>query len=159
MLLREVRLDALADTPLAFESTFEAEASRAEEEWEADAASRSAGFAAVNFLAEAEAGVVGLVGAYRSKAEPGTVELVSMWVAPAARGQGVGERLVERVVEWAAAAGATHVALWVTKGNDAATALYTKTGFAPALVTKAHWSHPCGEELRMARELSGAHGE
>ena len=42
MLLPEVRLTALAGTLLASEPTFEAEASRADEDWEADAVSGSA---------------------------------------------------------------------------------------------------------------------
>lgn len=157
-LLREVRLAALADSPLAFESTFDEECNRPDEAWQTDAAARSEGFASANFIAEGKAGVVGLVGAYRSDEEPGTVELVSMWVAPYARGQGLGGLLVERVVEWAVAARATRVALWVTRGNDPAIALYTRTGFGTTAASKAHVSHPCHEELRMARELVGVPG-
>jgi GNAT superfamily N-acetyltransferase len=157
-LLRKVRLAALADSPLAFESTVDEEYNRPDEALETAAAARSEGGASANFVVEGEAGVVGLIGAYRSDEEPTTVELVSMWVAPHARGQGLGAHLVERVIEWAAAAGATRVALWVTSGNDPAMALYRRTGFGPTAVSKAHVSHPCQAELRMARELVGVHG-
>jgi GNAT superfamily N-acetyltransferase len=157
-LLREVRLTALADSPLAFESAFDEVFNRPDEAWETAATDRSEGVASANFLAEGEAGVVGLVGAYRSNEEPETVELVSMWVAPPARGQGLGAHVVEHVVEWSAAAGATRLALWVTRGNDPAIALYMRTGLSPTSVSKSHVSHPCHGELRMARELVGVHG-
>lgn len=154
--LRDVRLGALKDTPVAFESTFEDESARAAATWEDDAAARADGFASANFVAESEAGLVGLVGAYRNAEDPGTVELVSMWVAPPERGQRLGERLVDAVFAWARDAGASCVALWVTRGNVPAIALYTKMGFVPTEITKAHVSHPCHEELRMTRELAHA---
>jgi ribosomal protein S18 acetylase RimI-like enzyme len=157
-LLRNERLAALADSPLAFESTFDEESNRPDEAWETAKAARSEGVASANFVAEGEAGVVGLIGAYRSDEEPETVELISMWVAPHARGQGLGAHLVERVVEGAAGAKATRVALWVTRGNDPAIALYRRTGFSFTAASKAHASHPCREELRMARELVGVQG-
>lgn len=153
-LLRDIRLAALADSPTAFESTLAGESARPDEAWEADAETRSEGSSSVNYIAENDDGVIGLVGAYRNEDEPGTVELVSMWVAPHGRGHGVGGQLIDRVTEWAKAAGATRVALWVTSGNEPAVALYARAGFIPTAVTKRHESHPCYEELRMARELA-----
>jgi GNAT superfamily N-acetyltransferase len=152
-LLRDVRLAALADAPDAFSSRFEDEAHRRAEEWEADATARSAGSDSANFVAESERGVVGLVGAYRSSDEPGTVELVSMWVAPRARGTGAGAALVGHVVDWARVNGARRVALWVMRENVPAIALYRRTGFATNDVLETLATHPCHDEVRMAREL------
>lgn len=152
-LLRDVRLAALADAPGAFFSTFGDEAHRPAEAWEADAVARSAGPEDTTFVAESERGVLGLVGAYRSTEEPGTVELVSMWVAPEARGKGIGEGLVEQVVEWARAGGARRVALWVVQGNDPAFALYERAGFVTVDPSESLGSHPCQRELRMVRAL------
>ncbi len=151
-LLKEVRLAALRDAPHAFASDVEEESAWPPDAWADRAGQRSEGYDAANFVAESEEGAVGLVGAYRSQEEPGTVELVSMWVAPAARGQGIGAQLVERVVDWAREGAARRVALWVMRGNEPALALYERTGF----VRTAHGmpaDHPCSEETRMVREL------
>lgn len=157
-LLRGVRLAALSDSPLAFASTYDVEACRADDAWEADAVTRADGVWEAEFFAEREAVVAGLVGAYRSPEEPETVELVSMWVAPSARGQGLGERLVNAVVEWSLSAGAARVGLWVTQGNLPAITLYARSGFEPVATTQALPSNPCYHELRMARSLAAAAG-
>ena len=52
-----------------------------------------------------------------------------MWVAPTTRGKGIGKRLLEIVVSWAAEQGATRLTLWVTAGNGPATQLYEASGF------------------------------
>ena len=59
----------------------------------------------------------------------GTAALTSLWVEPGSRGQGIGDRLVIAVVEWAKAAGFSQVLLWVTEGNGHAEALYLRHGF------------------------------
>lgn len=151
-LLRDVRLRALTEAPRAFASSFDEEARRPSAAWDADAETRSAGNESASFVVESDRGVVGLVGAHRSGEEPATVELVSMWVAPDARGQGLGGRLVEEVVEWAREGGARRVVLWVTRGNRPAIALYERAGFV-ATDPAVGAAHACHGQLRMAREL------
>ena len=58
-----------------------------------------------------------------------SAKLVSMWVAPHARGQGVGRQLVAVVVQWARDHDATSVQLWVTETNTDARRLYESCGF------------------------------
>lgn len=58
-----------------------------------------------------------------------SVELISMWVAPIARGSGVGEALIDAVVGWAGEIGAHGVSLAVKEANSHAIALYKRTGF------------------------------
>jgi GNAT superfamily N-acetyltransferase len=129
------------------------ESQRPADAWDADATARSSGNESASFVAEAERGVVGLVGAHRNRDEPATVELVSMWVAPGSRGHGLGARLVELVIEWAREGGAQRVALWVVRGNRPAIALYERAGFVTADRPSSLAAHPCHEELRMVREL------
>ena len=59
----------------------------------------------------------------------GVVELISMWVAPDARGRGVGDALVREIERWSLAAGARVVRLSVAEGNGPAAALYERHGF------------------------------
>ena len=120
---REIRLTALRDAPEAFGST----ASDAERLDEAEWRRRVEGRAV--FLAEVASQRVGLVAGIGGD-QPGEAELISMWVTRAWRGHGVGDRLVEAVLAWAADEGFTSVRLWVSKGNIRAERLYTRHGFA-----------------------------
>jgi ribosomal protein S18 acetylase RimI-like enzyme len=61
--------------------------------------------------------------------EDGTVTLVSMWVAPFARGRGIGDRLIRSVLDWARERDSTAVRLDVVSNNAAAIALYRSNGF------------------------------
>ena len=61
--------------------------------------------------------------------EDGVAELIAMWVAPEARGHGVGGALVGSVVSAARWAGADRVLLDVVATNETAIALYSKCGF------------------------------
>lgn len=56
-------------------------------------------------------------------------ELISMWVAPTARGRGVGDILVQQVERWARNTGARILRLDVSDGNRAASDLYQRNGF------------------------------
>jgi ribosomal protein S18 acetylase RimI-like enzyme len=52
-----------------------------------------------------------------------------MWVAPEARGRGVGDALIAAVEQWARRSGAGTLLLSVAAGNAAAAALYRRNGF------------------------------
>lgn len=124
---RAVRLEALREAPYAFGSTLD--------EWQGagDIESRwRARLEAVpfNVVAEIDGDPVGQASGTASNPS-GDVELISMWVAPAARGRGVGEALIEAVVEWAGSQAAPAVALAVRRTNAAAVNLYERMGFEP----------------------------
>lgn len=150
LVLKTVRLAALADSPSAFGSSYAAEVDQADEHWTSRAEVGAVGERSVTFVAIVDDSVVGLVAAYRPDAGR-LVELVSMWVSPAQRRARIGAELVDAVVGWAHDTGATTVELWVTRGNDAAVRLYEAAGFR---VTGDHQplpSDPCKDELRMRR--------
>ena len=153
-LLRDIRLAALSDTPSAFASTHEMEAGFDSTEWERRASAASSGRAAAAFFARDVAGeVVGLVGVFENTLDATTAELVSMWVSPSGRGQGVGFALVERAIGWARDAGYARLELWVARGNDAAERLYLRSGFAITGDVQPLPSDPCKDEIRMRFEL------
>src|ERR1700729_1816543 len=124
--LRDIRLEALRDAPSAFGSTYQGEAGRPEAHWH-DRIARGGTFLA--YLPDlGPSDPAGLIGGYSE--DPQTVELISMYVRPRARGRGVGEALVAAVLNWAGQRNAAAVHLWVTASNAPARALYERCGFA-----------------------------
>jgi len=142
--LREIRLQALRDAPYAFASTHAREATIADDEWHRRA-TRDGSFLA--FLPEVSP--AGLGGGYL--AAPGTVELISMFVRPQARGRGVGEAIIEAVAGWAIQHGATTVHLWVTETNKPARMLYERCGFTVTAERQPLPSNPSLGEVGMQR--------
>jgi GNAT superfamily N-acetyltransferase len=150
---RDIRLAALRDAPSAFASSYEREGSRTAGEWRAWLAPDRG----LTVLAVDDGGrSLGLVGAHRPVELPEAVELVSMWVAPTARGRGIGHALVREVVVWAREEGAAEVLLWVTRTNDVAHALYERHGFSDTGDEKPLPSHPCQMETAMRLVLDQA---
>jgi GNAT superfamily N-acetyltransferase len=147
--LRDIRLEALRDAPAAFGSTYEREVLRGEARWR-DWISRGGTFLA--YLPDLSASEpAGLIGGYRE--DRATVELVSMYVRPGARGCGVGEALVATVIDWATERQATTVHLWVTETNAPARALYERCGFALTDERQPLPSDPSLGEVAMSRTL------
>jgi GNAT superfamily N-acetyltransferase len=125
-ILRDVRLAALRDAPYAFGSTLGQEAQMTPSRWRRRLADRT------QFVAWLGDDVVGTAGGLvDSESEATTAELVSMWVRPRARGQGVGDGLVTAVLAWATQRGCDRVRLWVSEGNLEAERLYGRHGFQP----------------------------
>jgi ribosomal protein S18 acetylase RimI-like enzyme len=121
---RDIRLEGLRQNPEAFASTFEDEHGRPLD-WFAERITQSQIFGAV--LAQELAGVVGL----RAHADPKQRHKAMIWgmyVRPAARQYGIGERLIEAAV--ACAPGhVEQLQLAVVTENEAARRLYAKAGF------------------------------
>ena len=126
-LLRDLRLRALGDAPMAFGSTLAREEGYEPERWERWAADSASGERQAIFIAEPQAGMAtGVI----DDEDRALAHLYAMWVAPQARGTGAGKALVEAVVAWAADRGAERLTTSVTEGNAAAAALYAAAGFA-----------------------------
>jgi len=119
--LRDIRLAALADTPLAFASRLDAEQEYDEQRWR-DWIGRTA-----FFLAWRDDRPAGVVGGFRQ--DGGGWHVISMWVSPPARGSGLAGRLIDAVAAHARADGAPSLTLWVTDGNERARAFYRRAGF------------------------------
>jgi GNAT superfamily N-acetyltransferase len=151
-LVRDVRLRALAEAPLAFGSTLAGEQNRTEAEWRRWSGRGRSGDG-VMFVADDGSRFVGLAGGYHEEEHFDAVHLVSMWVDPAERGAGLGRRLVEAVVAWARDEGAAVVNLWVTDGNEPAIALYRSCGFQPTGDTQPLPSNPSYGESKFRRDL------
>jgi GNAT superfamily N-acetyltransferase len=132
---RDVRLQALLDSPNAFGSTYEEEADRTD-------AATSSGRDRVLFARVGES-VCGLVWCKLSSAEPRAANVFQMWVDAASRGMGAGRALLEGAIDWAERVGARQINLGVTAAETPAMRLYLACGFRPA------------GELEPLRESSG----
>lgn len=141
--LRTIRLRALQDAPDAFEASYEESAARPPESWARQLADLAT-FVAVD--GERDVGMV-RAGPHGSLVD--TAYLISMWVAPEARGRGVGHALIDAIVEWAKAAGYARVVLDVGTHNRYASALYARAGFKA--VDEPRASPPPREHMREQR--------
>ena len=124
-LWRELRLAALTEAPYAFGSQLADWADAPEDRWR----ERLSVPGAYQLIASLDGTPVGMAGGFLAE-EPETAELVSMWIAPAGRGQGVGDALMTAIEDWARDAGARVLKLSVVDGNDLAHNLYLRSGFA-----------------------------
>jgi ribosomal protein S18 acetylase RimI-like enzyme len=144
-LWRELRLAALADAPEAFGSTLADWRDAAETRWR----ERLSGAGDRNFVAYLDGVPVGMATA--TPGGDGAVELISMYVAAAARGHGVADRLISAVVARALELGARTVRLDVRHSNARAAAVYRRHGF---VVSDEVAEDPA--ELTMARPVDSA---
>ncbi|MGH2672455.1 MAG: GNAT family N-acetyltransferase, partial [Actinomycetota bacterium] len=126
--VRDLRLRALEDSPDAFGSTFERERGHQRRDW---LRWISGWESAVNRLVVAIDGDEWIGMAVGSRTgDVDRAHLYAMWVDPRARRGGVGRRLVDAVLAWAGAEGATEIELGVTATNHAAVEFYEGLGFA-----------------------------
>jgi GNAT superfamily N-acetyltransferase len=152
--LRALRLQALADAPMAFGSTLAGEAAFADDVWHARASLSALGSDRVTFVAERGEDWVGMATGLAADPEGGAGPvLVGMFVAPEARRAHVGVSLVEAVTGWAQARGDQHLRLWVTVTNSPAIALYHRCGFRATGRSRPVAHTPALDELEMARDL------
>lgn len=117
-----MRLEALREAPYAFGSTYAREKERTEAEW------RSALSTRTRWVAESGGAAVGTVSGGDGEST-GVAALTAMWVDPGFRRQGIGDRLVDCVIEWARRTGYSRLVLWVVDGNAEAERLYARHGF------------------------------
>jgi ribosomal protein S18 acetylase RimI-like enzyme len=73
---------------------------------------------------------LGVVGGF-VRIDPSEVHLISMWVAPEARGRGVAKALIRELARWTLARGASTILLFVQEANTPARHLYERIGFTP----------------------------
>jgi ribosomal protein S18 acetylase RimI-like enzyme len=145
-LWRELRLHALAEAPHAFSSTL-AEwtgSGDTEERWRNRLSSVT-----LNLVASLNEKSVGMASA--TSPVDDEIELISIWVAPEARGLGIGAALIEAIVAWAREQRVFRVALDVGEHNMSAILLYKRLGFAD--VGLAPNSEGDAPERRMLRLL------
>jgi len=123
-LFREVRLAALREAPDAFSSTLSdwQGAADTEERWRNRLSN-----VRFNVIASLRGVPAGMISA--TQIDDQRAELLSTWVAPWARGQGIADALVNEVRRWANDLGCVYVVLGVHPSNNHAIRLYERSGF------------------------------
>ncbi|HEU5430509.1 MAG TPA: GNAT family N-acetyltransferase [Thermomicrobiales bacterium] len=122
---RRLRLEALRSDPDAFSSTYVETERFPDDFWRRRLADPDVIFR----FAERAGRLVGMAGAL---CDQNPVTIVSVYVAPAERGTGLGKRLLTAVLgAIAARPGLDAVRLWVSETQPAAIALYGALGFLP----------------------------
>jgi len=123
--LKNIRLAALEDSPDAFASNLESNLGLSDLVWIENVTGLPT-FVLVNGTLDD-----GMVRCAPDKKDPADMFVISMWVAPRARGKGVASMLMQAAIQWAERAGYRRLHLDVADNNVSAIALYEKFGFKP----------------------------
>jgi ribosomal protein S18 acetylase RimI-like enzyme len=128
-LYKTLRLRSLEDSPSAFGSTLDLELERTDAAWTERLQNAVSSGQDCALIAEVKEAPSGLVWAKADANDPGIVNIFQMWVAPEARGRGVGDALLQAAIHWARQYGARFAKLGVTCGDTPAVRLYQRAGF------------------------------
>lgn len=81
-------------------------------------------------------------------------DVMTIGVAPRARGRGVGRAILDALLEWARQAGAVEIFLDVRPSNEGAIALYNSRGFVEIGRRPRYFRNPVEEAVEMRAPLS-----
>jgi ribosomal protein S18 acetylase RimI-like enzyme len=145
--LRELRLEALKDSPLAFVEQYDEALAQPPGFWQARVARGAAGGDSATFVAVGGEGrfVGKATGRVEATPDGPATQVVGVYVTPAWRGRrpGVATALLERVIRWShEEAGTDPVRLVVMETNAPAFAFYRRIGFVPTGRTMAYPPDP-----------------
>lgn len=82
-------------------------------------------------------------------------DVMTIGVAPQARGRGVGRAILDVLLTWAREAGATEIFLDVRPSNEVAITLYRSRGFEDLGRRPRYFRNPVEDALEMRAPLSG----
>jgi len=126
---RALRLEMLADIPLAFVERLEEAVARPHAAFRSVVAERAEGNATALFVAAADGRLVGQAGGWTAPGNAGVTVVYAVYISPAWRGAGLLARLVDAVAGWSLAAGRSVLELEVASFNDRAIRAYQRLGF------------------------------
>jgi RimJ/RimL family protein N-acetyltransferase len=154
--VRDLRLEALNDTPIAFSQRYEDAVRFSDDEWRARTARSVQGERTTRWVAETPDGRwVGTMTGARDGARDGWV--IAVYVAPDFRGRaaGVADSLLDAVVDWGRnEARVERLVLEVREDNEAARRFYTRRGFTATGNSQPYPLDPTFKEIEMSLQLS-----
>lgn len=149
---RELRLEALKDSPLAFVEQYEESLARPDAFWRDRVEATAAGGTSSTFVAVCAGSFVGKASCFveAEVTEYVSAHIVGVYVTPRLRGKGVAEELVTAVTRWAREEPrADRIRLFVMQTNRRAAAFYRRIGFVPTGATMAYPPDPAYTEHEM----------
>jgi ribosomal protein S18 acetylase RimI-like enzyme len=138
ILMKQIRLRALADAPYAFggTQTLAEESALPDSHWHQLAAEVGGDVPewrdrCISFVVFDGDEPCGTGSSFLCSRVPRRAYFSAAWIDPRYRRRGLGRRLVDDVIEWATAHGADHIRLWVDDTNPGAAKFYEALGFRP----------------------------
>lgn len=162
--MRALRLEMLADSPLAFLETLAQAAARPHADYRRRIVQASAGGQLAQFVADPGSGpgggpggpgrggrLIGHAGGTVLPEEAAATVVFAVYITPAHRGRGVLAALMDAVAEWSLSLGRRELMLEVVVGNDRAVRAYERLGFEDTGVRVPHPVLAGLHELQMRR--------
>ncbi|WP_372371402.1 GNAT family N-acetyltransferase [Candidatus Uabimicrobium sp. HlEnr_7] len=128
-LAKQVRLDALCDSPQAFSTIFEEAQVMPDEHWQKRAEDGAKGEKSFSTIAIDNGVGVGMATGLADLENPSLSFLVAMWVNSNYRGTDTATLILDQVKMWSTISGAQVLLAGVKESNHRAQAFYRKVGF------------------------------
>ena len=144
-IFKKIRLEALANDPFVFGSTFVAESERTEEQWREFLRSPKYGI----FVLFDDAGPRGMTGIVLDRDDPGerTALLWGSWLAPDVRGKGLSKLLYESRIAWAREHPTVERIIVSHRASNLSSKFANQAfGFVPTHVTEKIWNDGVAEQ-------------
>ena len=152
--VRALRLEMLADAPLAFIERLDEAAGRPHTQFRERLAERVRDPDAVHLVADAEGRIVAQAGALALPGAPGVSLIYAVFISAPWRGTGLLGRMLEQVGAWSRAAGRPTLELEVVTSNARAIRAYGRIGFVDTGMRSRHPTIPVLTEMVMSRAAS-----
>jgi len=153
--LRQIRLEALRDSPEAFFTTLAQAEAHPDSLWQDRARMAALGDDQATAIAIDGPRIVGMTtGLLRPDITPDVVAVVSVFVSADVRRRGVGAAMLSVIEQWAARCRASQTSLWVVETNDSALRFYESVGYRATTDRQMVPSLPPRYETRFVKALA-----
>ena len=151
---RELRLEALLDSPTNFGQTHAQALAVPDEEWQEAARTNATSAETAFYVAvdDATGRLVGMWSAAQHFAPPGSWIILGVCVRPEARGTDITRRLNEAVIDFARTTDAKELVLLVRDDNERGRRFYEREGFVLTGGSQQHNLDPSHDLLEMRYE-------
>lgn len=132
---RDIRLEALLDSPQAYGTSYDEELQTSKEQWKERLGEAQQKKYRWMLFAQKDNRLIGSVGAYREKGERSghLVTVINVYVKPGCRGKGIATQLLMKLINSLKEdISVKQAVLWVATIQKPAIALYQKCGFVVA---------------------------
>ena len=158
-LFRQLRLQALAESPNAFGETLQQAQIQPDAYWEKLTASVTQPDRHVMFLAEQAEQILGFAFGLLDRQDATIGHIGGMWVNPAFRSSGVGSTLLAKLLDWAHQREFRALELWVTEGNEKAVDFYQRSGFVYTGKRDLLPSNPSLQIIQMSLKIQSSESQ